>query len=123
MKVPYSWLTDWIAVPWDAAALGQRLTMAGLELEALEPAAPQFSGVLVGEILSAEKHPQADKLRICRVASGQGEPLQIVCGAPNARAGLKSALAMVGAALPEGLRIKAAKLRGTESAGMLCSAK
>jgi phenylalanyl-tRNA synthetase beta chain len=123
MKVPYSWLTDWIAVPWDAAQLGERLTMAGLELEAIEPAAPAFSGVLVGEILSAEKHPQADKLRICRVASGQGEPLQIVCGAPNARAGLKSALAMVGAALPEGLRIKAAKLRGTESAGMLCSAK
>ncbi len=110
-------------MPWDAAQLGERLTMAGLELEAIEPAAPAFSGVLVGEILSAEKHPQADKLRICRVASGQGEPLQIVCGAPNARAGLKSALAMVGAALPEGLRIKAAKLRGTESAGMLCSAK
>ncbi len=123
MKVPYSWLTDWIAVPWDAAQLGERLTMAGLELEAIEPAAPPFAGVLVGEILSAEKHPQADKLRICRVASGQGEPLQIVCGAPNARAGLKSALATVGAVLPGGLKIKAAKLRGTESAGMLCSAK
>ena len=123
MKVPYSWLTDWIAVPWDAAGLGERLTMAGLELEAIEPAAPQFTGVVVGEILSAEKHPQADKLRICRVATGQGEPLQIVCGAPNARAGLKSALAKVGAVLPNEVKIKAAKLRGTESAGMLCSAK
>ena len=123
MKVPYSWLTEWIAVPWDAAALGERLTMAGLELEAIEPAAPEFSGVLVGEIVSAEKHPQADKLRVCRVATGQGEPLQIVCGAANARAGLKSAVAVVGAALPGGLKIKAAKLRGSESAGMLCSAK
>ncbi|MGC8522545.1 MAG: phenylalanine--tRNA ligase subunit beta [Steroidobacteraceae bacterium] len=123
MKVPYSWLADWIAVPWDAAGLGERLTMAGLELEAIEPAAPQFTGVVVGEILSAEKHPQADKLRICRVATGQGEPLQIICGAPNARAGLKSALAKVGAVLPNEVKIKAAKLRGTESAGMLCSAK
>ncbi len=123
MKVPYSWLTEWIAVPWDAAVLGERLTMAGLELEALEPAAPEFSGVLVGEILSAEKHPQADTLRVCRVTTGQGEPLQIVCGAANARAGLKSALAVVGAVLPGGLKIKAAKLRGSESAGMLCSAK
>jgi phenylalanyl-tRNA synthetase beta chain len=97
--------------------------MAGLELEALEPAAPMFTGVGVAEILSAEKHPQADKLRVCRVATGQGEPLQIVCGAPNARAGLKTALAIVGAKLPGDLTIKAAKLRGVDSAGMLCSAK
>jgi phenylalanyl-tRNA synthetase beta chain len=123
MRIPYSWLTEWVRVPWNAQELGSRLTMAGLELEAIEPAAPAFSGVLVGEILSAEKHPQADKLRVCRVSMGQGEPLQIVCGAPNARAGLKSALAIVGAKLPEGLTIKAAKLRGVESAGMLCSAK
>ncbi|MGC8519684.1 MAG: phenylalanine--tRNA ligase subunit beta [Steroidobacteraceae bacterium] len=123
MKVPYAWLTEWIDVPWDAAALGERLTMAGLELEAITPAAEPFCGVVVGEILSAEKHPQADKLRICRVATGQGEPLQIVCGAPNARAGLKSALALIGAVLPGGVKIKAAKLRGSESAGMLCSPK
>ncbi|HVC30629.1 MAG TPA: phenylalanine--tRNA ligase subunit beta, partial [Steroidobacteraceae bacterium] len=123
MRIPYSWLADWVGVPWSPQELGSRLTMAGLELEALEAAAPAFSGVVVGEILSAEKHPQADKLRVCRVSTGQGEPLQIVCGAPNARAGLKSALAMVGASLPDGLKIKAAKLRGVESAGMLCSAK
>ena len=123
MKVPYSWLTDWIAVPWDARRLGERLTLAGLELESVEPAAPAFSGVVIGEILSAEKHPQADKLRVCRVAAGQGEPLQIVCGAANARAGLRSAVAVVGAVLPGELKIKAAKLRGVESAGMLCSAK
>src|SRR5215469_6923325 len=123
MRIPYSWLAEWVQVPWQARELGSRLTMAGLELEALAPAAPAFSGVIVAEILSAEKHPQADKLRVCRVSVGQGEPLQIVCGAANARAGLKSVLAMVGASLPEGLAIKAAKLRGVESAGMLCSAK
>jgi phenylalanyl-tRNA synthetase beta chain len=110
-------------MPWGPQELGSRLTMAGLELEALEPAAPAFSGVVVAEILTAEQHPQADKLRLCRVSTGQGEPLQIVCGAPNARAGLKSALAVVGAKLPGDLSIKAAKLRGVESAGMLCSAK
>ena len=123
MKLPYSWLTDWVAVPWAAAELGERLTMAGLELESLEPATPAFSGVVVAEILSAEKHPQADKLKVCRVSAGQGEPLQIVCGAPNARAGLKSALATVGARLPGDLDIKAARLRGVESFGMLCSEK
>jgi phenylalanyl-tRNA synthetase beta chain len=123
MRIPYSWLAEWVRVPWSAQELGSRLTMAGLELEALEPAAPMFTGVGVAEILSAEKHPQADKLRVCRVSTGQGEPLQIVCGASNARAGLKTALAVVGAKLPGGLEIKAAKLRGTESAGMLCSAK
>ncbi|MHB8814458.1 MAG: phenylalanine--tRNA ligase subunit beta [Steroidobacteraceae bacterium] len=123
MRVPYSWLAEWVSVPWGARELGSRLTMAGLELEALQPAAPPFSGVRVAQILSAERHPQADKLRVCRVSIGQGEPLQIVCGASNARAGLMSALAVVGAKLSEGVTIKAAKLRGVESAGMLCSAK
>src|SRR5882757_1365024 len=124
MKVPYSWLADWVDVPWEARELGSRLTMSGFELDALEPAAPAFTQVVVAEIVSAERHPQADKLQICRVSTGQGsELLQIVCGAPNARAGLKTALARVGASLPGGLEIKAAKLRGAESAGMLCSAK
>ncbi len=123
MKVPYSWLAEWVQVPWGARELGSRLTMAGFELEALEPAAPDFSGVLVAEILSAERHPQADKLQVCRVSTGDGPALQIVCGAPNARAGLKSALATVGAQLPGDLTIQAAKLRGVESFGMLCSAK
>src|SRR5579862_4988559 len=123
MRVPYSWLKEWVDVPWSPQELGSRLTMAGLELEALEPAAPALAGVVVGEILAAEKHPQAEKLRVCRVSAGRGEPLQIVCGAANARAGLKSALATVGATLPGGLAIKAATLRGVESAGMLCSAQ
>jgi phenylalanyl-tRNA synthetase beta chain len=124
MKVPYSWLTEWVDVPWAARELGARLTMAGFELDALEPAAPAFTKVVVAEIVSAERHPQADKLQVCRVSTGQGgELLQIVCGAANARAGLKTALAIVGSSLPGGLEIKAAKLRGVESTGMLCSAK
>jgi phenylalanyl-tRNA synthetase beta chain len=123
MKVPYTWLAEWAKVPWSAAELGKRLTMSGFELEALERAAPEFTGVVVAEILAAERHPQADKLQVCRVSTGRGEPLQIVCGASNARAGLKSALAIVGARLPGEVTIGAAKLRGVESQGMLASAK
>ena len=123
MKVPYSWLAEWVKVPWPAPELGSRLTMAGIELEALGAAAPSFTGVLIAQIVSAEPHPQADKLQVCRVSTGSGAPLQIVCGAGNARAGLKSALALVGAQLPGDLTIKAAKLRGVESQGMLVSAK
>ena len=123
MRVPYSWLAEWVAVPWQGAELGSRLTMAGFELEALETAAPPFTGVIVAEILEASRHPQADKLQVCRVATGIGDPVQIVCGAANARVGLKTALAMVGAKLPGDFNIKAAKLRGVDSQGMLCSAK
>src|SRR5688572_5249018 len=123
MKVPYSWLREWVAIPWNAKELGSRLTMAGFELESIEAAAPDFTSVVVAQILEASRHPQADKLQVCRVTTGQGEPLQIVCGAPNARAGLKSALAVVGAKLPGDLKIKAAKLRGVESQGMLCSSR
>ena len=123
MKIPYSWLAEWVKLPWAAPELGSRLTMAGIELEALAPAAPPFSGVVVAEILSAEAHPQAEKLRVCRVSTGSGPALQIVCGASNARAGLKSALALVGGQLPGDLTIEAVKLRGVESQGMLASAK
>src|SRR5262245_19246674 len=97
--------------------------MAGFELEALELAAPAFSGVVVAEIVEAARHPQADKLQVCKVKAAGGELLQIVCGAANARVGLKTALATVGAKLPGGLAISAAKLRGVESFGMLCSVK
>jgi phenylalanyl-tRNA synthetase beta chain len=112
-----------IDVPWPAKELGSRLTMCGFELEALDKAAPPFSGVVVAEIVEAAKHPQAEKLQVCKVRAGDGELLQIVCGAANARAGLKAALAIVGAKLPGDKVITAAKLRGVESAGMLCSAK
>jgi phenylalanyl-tRNA synthetase beta chain len=123
MKVSLDWLAEFVTPDCGPRELGDRLTMAGFELESLTPAAPAFSGVVVAEILEAVPHPQADRLRVCRVSTGAGDPLQIVCGAPNARAGLRSALATVGAALPGGLAIKAAKLRGVESAGMLCSAR
>ena len=123
MKISYEWLREWVRVPWEARELGSRLTLAGFELEAFEPAAPAFSGVVVGEILDVSAHPAAQKLRVCRVASGRGEPVQIVCGASNARAGLRSALAIAGAMLPDARRIEAAKLRGVDSQGMLCSAK
>ena len=123
MKVPISWLEEWVHVPWPAAELGSRLTMAGFELEGIEPAAPPFTNVVVAQIVAAEQHPQADRLRVCQVTTGSGPALQIVCGAGNARAGLRTALAMVGAELPGGLAIRAAKLRGVESRGMLCSSK
>src|SRR4051812_18009825 len=97
--------------------------MSGFELEALETAAPPFNGVVVAEIVEAARHPQAEKLQVCKVRAAGGELLQIVCGAANARAGLKTALATVGAKLPGDKAIGAAKLRGVESAGVLCSAK
>ena len=122
MKLPLSWLKEWVDPALAPQDLGARMTLVGFELESIAAAAPAFSGVVVAEILAAERHPQADKLQVCRVSAG-GVELQIVCGAANARAGLRTALAQVGAVLPGDLRIKAAKLRGIESAGMLCSAK
>jgi phenylalanyl-tRNA synthetase beta chain len=128
MRISLSWLRDFVDVPWSGRELGSRLTMAGFELEAMETAAPPFSGVVVAEIVEAVKHPQAEKLQVCKVKAGpslskDGELLQIVCGAANARVGLKTALATVGAKLPGDKAITAAKLRGVESFGMLCSAK
>ena len=123
MKVPYDWLAEWVALPWSAVELGTRLTLAGFELESRERAAPAFTGVVVAEIVGLAPHPQADKLRVCQVSTGTGPALQIVCGAPNARLGLRTALAQVGATLPGDLRIKVAKLRGVESRGMLASAR
>ena len=123
MKVSLSWLKEWVEVTLAPQALASRLTLAGFEVESCEPAAADFSGVVVAALLEAAPHPQADKLRVCRVDVGGGQILQIVCGAANARAGLKVALAQVGASLPGGMAIKAAALRGVESQGMLCSAR
>jgi phenylalanyl-tRNA synthetase beta chain len=127
MRIPLSWLREFVDFTWGAKELGSRLTMSGFELEALEKAAPPFTGVVVTEIVEAAKHPQAEKLQVCKVRTGSGqkneELLQIVCGAANARTGLKTALATVGAKLPGDKAITAAKLRGVESAGMLCSAR
>lgn len=105
----------------DTATLAHQLTMAGLEVDAIVPVAPAFSGVVIGEILSTEQHPNADKLRVTVVNIGAAQPLQIVCGASNARPGIRVPVATVGAILPGDFRIKDAKLRGVESFGMLCA--
>jgi phenylalanyl-tRNA synthetase beta chain len=121
MNVPEHWLRAFSNPSLKAERLAHLLTMAGLEVEAVAPAAPPFAGVVVGEILAVERHPNADKLTVCTVNAGR-EKLQVVCGAPNARAGLKAPLALVGTELGT-LQIKAAVVRGVESRGMLCSAK
>jgi len=123
VKFSEQWLREWVNPALGSEALGEQITMAGLEVDAIEPVAGSFSGVVVGEIVAAEPHPDADKLRVCRVNAGTGEELQIVCGAPNARVGLRAPLATVGATLPGDFAIKAAKLRGIESWGMLCAAE
>ena len=123
MKFPESWLREHVTVAATRDELAASLTAIGLEVEEVETIGAELHGVIVAEIISAEKHPEADRLQVCQVSIGGGETVQIVCGAPNARAGLKAPLATVGAKLPGGMEIKAAKLRGVESFGMLCSAK
>lgn len=126
MKISENWLRQWVNPNVDSETLGEQLTMAGLEIDGMQTLAPDFSGVLVGEVKKCEQHPDADRLRITQVDVGLGELLQIVCGAPNVRAGLKVAVAMIGAVLPtedgKGFKIKKGKLRGVESHGMLCGA-
>ncbi len=122
MQFPESWLRSLVGPPLSTADLCHLLTMAGLEVEELTPVAPPFSQVVVGHVLSAERHPDADRLKLCRVDTGEHGILQIVCGAPNAEAGMKVPCALVGARLPD-LEIRRAKVRGIESAGMLCSAR
>ena len=124
MRIPEFWLRSWIDTSASVEEIAEALTMAGLEVEDLEPAAPPFTGVVLARIESAEKHPDADRLRVCRVNAGPGaESLQIICGAPNARAGIFVACAREGAVLPGDFKIKRAKMRGVESQGMLCSLK
>lgn len=123
MLFPESWLRSYVNPELDTEALSHRLTMAGLEVEETDSVAPAFSGVVVAHIAHVEPHPNADRLRVCRVDDGSGTPLQIVCGAPNAAVGLKVPLARVGAELPGGMKIGPVKMRGVESAGMLCSAR
>jgi len=128
MQFPESWLREFCNPPLTTQQLADTLTMAGLEVEELEPVAPPFIKVVVGEIKEAVQHPNADRLRVCQVDVGQGALLNIVCGAPNARVGIRVPCALVGAELPSGedgkpFVIKVGKLRGVESQGMLCSAK
>lgn len=122
MKFSENWLRSHVSVEADRDALVATMTAIGLEVEEVQPLGQSLQGVVVARILEAERHPQADRLQVCKVDAGTGEPLQIVCGAPNARAGLVAPLAMVGARFGD-FAIKAAKLRGVESQGMLCSAK
>ncbi len=122
MQFSENWLRSLVNTDLDSQALSHALTMAGLEVEEMQPVAAPFSKVVVAKILSAEKHPDADRLQICKVDVGLAEPLQIVCGAVNARVGLIAPCAMVGAELP-GISIKQAKVRGVESFGMMCSSK
>jgi len=123
MLFPESWLRTYVNPDLDTDALSHSLTMAGLEVEETHGVAPAFSGVVVAHIVEVRQHPDADRLRVCRVDDGSGAMLQIVCGAPNATEGLKVPLARVGAELPGGMKIAPVKMRGVESAGMLCSAR
>ncbi len=120
MKFSEQWLRGWVSPQVDRDELVARLSMAGLEVDSVTPAAGVFTGVIVGEVLSTEQHPDADKLRVCQVSNGS-ETFQVVCGAPNVRPGLKIPFATLGAQLPGDFKIKKAKLRGVESNGMLCS--
>ncbi|HTH40628.1 MAG TPA: phenylalanine--tRNA ligase subunit beta, partial [Rhodocyclaceae bacterium] len=122
MQFSVSWLRSLVNPSLSTEALAHALTMAGLEVEEMDPVAPAFDQVVVAQVISREKHPDADRLSLCQVNAGEHGTLQIVCGAPNVAAGLKVPCALVGAKLP-GIEIKKAKVRGIESFGMLCSAK
>ena len=121
MKISEAWLREFVSPPVATKELVERLTMAGLKVESVEPVAGVFTGVVVAEVRAVERHPDAVKLSVCRVWDGSSEH-QVVCGAPNVRSGLTTAFARTGAELPGGLRIERSKLRGVESNGMLCSA-
>jgi phenylalanyl-tRNA synthetase beta chain len=123
MKFAESWLREWVDPPVATAALCERLTLAGHELESVEPVAPPFDGIVVAAVRDVKPHPNADKLRVCRVDDGRGTELEIVCGAPNVYAGMRAPLARDGASLPGGVKIRRSKLRGVVSEGMLCSAR
>ncbi|MGR6502518.1 phenylalanine--tRNA ligase subunit beta [Shewanella sp. Koi 1] len=121
MKFSESWLREWVNPAVSREALSHQITMAGLEVDGVDAVAAEFNGVLIGEVVECGQHPDADKLRVTKVSVGSGELIDIVCGAPNCRQGLKVAVAMVGAVLPGDFKIKKAKLRGMPSEGMLCS--
>jgi len=123
MQISEAWLREYVNPAISTEQLVEQLTMAGLEVDSVTPAAAVFSGVVVGEVIAMEPHPDADRLRVCQVAVGEAEALQIVCGASNVRVGLRIPAALIGAVLPGDFKIKKSKLRGVESYGMLCSEK
>lgn len=122
MKLSEAWLREWVNPSLKTQGIANCLTMAGLEVDSIEPVSPELLNIVVGEIVEAEPHPDADRLQVCQVLVSAKKRLQIVCGAGNARVGLKAPVALVGATLPSGMEIKKARLRGVESYGMLCSA-
>jgi len=121
MQFSEKWLRTMVDPALTTDELTHLLTMSGLEVEACEPVAPPFTQVVVGKVLEVAKHPNADRLSLCKVDAGRNAPLDVVCGAPNVKAGMKAPVALVGAELPGGLAIKRAAVRGVESDGMLCS--
>ena len=123
MLFSVNWLKKWVDIDLPVDELSGKLTASGLEVDTVEPVAAPFSGVVVAEITSCEQHPDADKLKLCSIDFGGNEPAQVVCGAPNARAGIKIPLATVGAVLGEDFKIRKAKLRGIESNGMVLMAE
>ncbi|MGD8313090.1 MAG: phenylalanine--tRNA ligase subunit beta, partial [Gammaproteobacteria bacterium] len=123
MRFSEKWLREWVDPPVSTSELVDQLTMAGLEVDAFEPASAALDGVVVGEVVSVAAHPDADKLRVCSVSIGGEDSLQVVCGAPNVRAGSRYPLATVGTVMPDGMEIRRSRLRGVESCGMLCSAR
>jgi len=122
MKISEQWLREFVNPRVQTGKLAERLTLAGIEVSSVKDALPAFSSVFVAEVQSVTRHPQADKLTVCKVIAGDRQLLQIVCGAPNVRAGMKAAVVLPGGSLPDGTKIEVSTLRGVESQGMLCSA-
>ena len=122
MKFALSWLQDWVETSLSPAQLAERITLAGLEVDSIELDGEGLDGVVVAEVLSFRRHPDADRLNVCSVSAGDGEPIEVVCGAPNVTTGMKTPLAVPGTRLPNGVKLRRSKIRGVVSNGMLCSA-
>jgi phenylalanyl-tRNA synthetase beta chain len=122
MKIVESWLREWVDPALDTNALEHQLTMLGLEVDGVDEQGDGLDGVIVAQVLEVEKHPDADRLSVCKVSAGGEETVDVVCGAPNVIAGMKSPLAVPGITLPNGLKLRKSKIRGVVSNGMLCSA-
>src|SRR5579863_5790436 len=121
MKLPLSWLREFVTVEADTDQIAHRLSMAGLVVEKIEKLRATFSGVVVAKVIKAERHPNADRLSLCEVDAGPAGQFKVVCGAPNVHSGMYGALAQVGARLGDAKPLEAAVIRGVRSEGMLCS--
>ena len=122
MQIAESWLREWVNPDLDTEALGHQLTMLGHEVDGIEVDGAEIGDVVIAEVVEVEKHPDADRLSVCKVSAGDGDVVDVVCGAPNVRKGMKSPLAKPGTTLPNGLKLRKSKIRGVVSHGMLCSA-